>query len=194
MDYLKMENDIKNIYDKMGESYVSKAKSNWENKAEVDKFLSYLHGKSVLDVGCGTGELLEYCFDKGFAVSGIDISSEMLKVSKKAVPTAKLQELTVYDLNQLSEKYDGIMATYLFVHIPKDKINQVVKELNTLLNDNGVIMIVFTSAENANEYMVNYELNEVTKLVKDNNFEVLKTSEFNKPLYTGMIIARKKTI
>lgn len=192
MDYLEMENDIKKIYDKMGESYIDKAKSNWENKDEIDSFLSNLSGKSLLDIGCGTGELLEYCFNSGFQVAGIDISSEMLKISKTMVPEAKLYEISVYDIETLKDRYDGILATYLFVHIPKDKINGVVKSLNNMLKKDGVILIVFTSAEKTNEYMVNYTLDEVTKIVTDCDFEILKTNEFNKTIYTGVVLAKKR--
>lgn len=192
MDYLKMENDIKNIYDKMGESYITKAQSNWENKSEIDDFLSRLNGKSILDIGCGTGELLLHCFNNDFQVTGIDISSEMLKISKNTVPAAKLYEISVYDIDQLNDKYDGILATYLFVHIPKNKINKVVKSLNNLLKKDGIILIVFTNTENTNEYMVNYTLDEVSKIVTDNNFEILRTNEFNKTIYTGGVVVAKK--
>ena len=40
-------------------------------------------GDSVLDVGCGTGKLLETYADAGAACSGIDLSEAMLAEAKK---------------------------------------------------------------------------------------------------------------
>lgn len=186
-----MQDQIKQIYDNMGESYTTKAEKNWENKDKIDKFLNLIEGENILDIGCGTGELLSYCSNQGFKVTGIDISKEMLKVALAKVNNAMLHEMSVYDLNQLQDKYDGVLATYLFVHIPKDKINDVIKSMYNLLKDDGIFFITFTYAQKTNEFMVNYTLDEITKLLTSNNFEVLETSEINEALYTCTVISKK---
>ena len=41
---------------------------------------------SVLEVGCGTGRFLTFMAEKGATVTGIDISSEMLKIAAARIP------------------------------------------------------------------------------------------------------------
>ena len=50
------------------------------------KFLEKnLKGKTVLDLGCGTGTISNYLTHKGFSVIGIDSSEEMLEIAKAKV-------------------------------------------------------------------------------------------------------------
>ncbi|MGX1983154.1 methyltransferase family protein [Thermolongibacillus altinsuensis] len=53
-----------------------------------EKVAKYGKGKSLLDLGCGTGELSIRLAQKGFAVTGIDLSEHML-----AVAQAKAEEI-----------------------------------------------------------------------------------------------------
>ena len=68
-------------------------------------------GKKVLEVGCGTGDLLN-------AVSpargvGVDISKEMIKISKLKYPKLEFYTGTIDDL-KISEKFDYIIISGLF--------------------------------------------------------------------------------
>lgn len=42
------------------------------------------HGKSILDLGCGTGHFSSYCIENGASkVIGVDISRNMIEQAKK---------------------------------------------------------------------------------------------------------------
>ena len=58
----------------------------------VDRILEGLpEGARVLDLGCGTGEpVAKYIFERGFAVTGVDESEQMLKFARQTVPEAEL--------------------------------------------------------------------------------------------------------
>ncbi|MBQ3405377.1 MAG: class I SAM-dependent methyltransferase [Oscillospiraceae bacterium] len=192
MDYLQIEKGVREIYNSMGERYIEKARELWREKDELSAFLDMLNGDSVLDIGCGTGEVLSYCAGRGLRVSGIDISERMLEIAGKAVPEAGLSVLSVYELSKLRESYDGIIASYILVHIPKDKVGGVVKDIYSLLNPGGKLFLVFTTARETNEYMFNYTADEVTELLEDSDFRVIKAvAEANGDLDTGIAVAER---
>lgn len=57
------------------------------------KFLrSYIKNKGeVLDLGCGTGEFIYRFLKDGFSVKGVDISEDMLRISKKKIESKNLK-------------------------------------------------------------------------------------------------------
>lgn len=74
----------------------------------------------LLDIGCGTGELLLRIYDK-YEVSGLDISPEMLSIAKKKLDcfNVKLYEENMLDFD-LSEKFNVIIALF-------DTVNHIIK-------------------------------------------------------------------
>lgn len=120
MDYLEIEKEMQKTYDAICAKYEKEAHEDWKDKTDVNKFLKYLEfGDNILDIGCGTGELLKYYYDKGFTAVGIDISSNMVNISKSKVPNADVRNMSLYDIDKLEEKFDAISATFILVHIPK---------------------------------------------------------------------------
>lgn len=168
--------------------------------------MTYLnHNNSVLDIACGTGELLKYYNDVGLKTTGIDISKEMVNISKSKVPNANIMNMSLYDIDKLEEKFDGISVTFTLVHIPKEKINEVIGKINRKLKDNGKLFIVFTTSlkeglqaepldSNYKYYTINYSRDEVCNILENNGFEILESKEktrINKS-NVGIIIARKE--
>lgn len=60
-----------------------------------------LPGQSVLDLGCGTGEIAKELFKKGAIVTGVDQNPELLENAKKTCPDASF---LLGDLNSLQIK------------------------------------------------------------------------------------------
>jgi trans-aconitate 2-methyltransferase len=79
--------------------------------------ISTLNPKTVIDIGCGTGnstELLSQCFQKA-NIMGLDSSSEMLKKAKKNIPNVTYKH---GDANALEGNYDLIFSNACFQWIP----------------------------------------------------------------------------
>ena len=82
-----IKNKIKKYWDWRSASFGHDAK---KSKDTVGEWKNFLHrfsqdssGKSVLDLGTGTGDIALYFAEAGFSVTGIDISSEMIKQAKE---------------------------------------------------------------------------------------------------------------
>jgi len=83
-------------------------------------YLSYIPEDvhTILDVGCGNGELLFLLKQKGYKVSGCDIDNELIKRAKqicKDVIFANAEQLTnIYPLNN----FDLVSLIHILEHLP----------------------------------------------------------------------------
>lgn len=204
MNYLEIEKEMTKTYDAIANKYEKEAKEDWKNKEEVDKFLKYLNtNASILDIASGTGELLEYYNNKGFIPTGIDISKQMNIIAKNKAPNANIINMSLYDIDKLQDKFDAISATFILVHIPKEKINEFINSVNQRLKDNGIFFTLFTTSlkeglqeepldSNYNYYAINYSKDEICNVLKNNGFEILEQKiVINKPSTVGIVIAKK---
>ena len=65
----------------------------------------------LLDVCCGAGTIARYLVDKGYRVTGVDASRQMLTHASADVPEAQFQLADVRDF-QLDTKFDGALCTF----------------------------------------------------------------------------------
>lgn len=110
-------------------------------------------GPSVLDIGCGTGNLSLKFLKFGFSVTGLDISREMLNIlnekytlykryNKIKSNSLKLIENDIDEFisNYEGQKYDVITFSSVLHHLP-DYI-KTINNLWNLLSSGGMIYIV----------------------------------------------------
>lgn len=78
----------------------------------VKNILRKYHGKakSLLELGCGTGNNLAELTDK-YEVSGVDNSPAMLKIAKEKVSSAKLFQGDIKDFSHTGQ-YDAVICLY----------------------------------------------------------------------------------
>jgi 2-polyprenyl-3-methyl-5-hydroxy-6-metoxy-1,4-benzoquinol methylase len=91
--------------------------------AWLDRFLAFLPpGASVLDLGCGSGRpMARYCLEKGFAVTGIDTSEELIALARERLPGVTWQVADMRGL-ELGRRFDGILAWHSLFHLtPEDQ-------------------------------------------------------------------------
>lgn len=130
--------DLRSTYNKIARDWVKDhhADSWWIDG--TDTYLSYIppHA-SILDVGCGAGEKSKYLLGRGHIVTGIDFSEEMIAIAKEQVPTGKFIVGDIIQPLDLHESFDGIFAQAVLLHIPKDRIIGVLKNILAPLAPGG---------------------------------------------------------
>lgn len=107
--------------------------------------------QTLLDLGCGTGELIELITQtvsentgmNASNVTGIDFSEGMLAASMKRNPQARHVHLSAEKLHVLSETYDFITCTHSLPYY-KNK-PKVLREIHARLNSKGRLIIAFAS-------------------------------------------------
>lgn len=101
-------------------------------------------GKTVLDIGFGTGTLTTKLYEQGCSIFGEDFSAKMIELAQKKMPDARLYQgdFTRGLVDALKHnKYDAIIATYSLHHLTDMQKVHFLKELLPLLNEGGCIYI-----------------------------------------------------
>lgn len=110
-----------------------------ENKAAI-KFLKPLKDKKILDLGCGLGDASIFFAKKGARVCSIDISSEMINVTKKLATLHKVgrhvnaKVMLAEKLDFPDSYFDYIYGNGVLHHVD---INKSIKEVSRILKPNG---------------------------------------------------------
>lgn len=98
--------------------------------------------KTILDIGCGTGELMEMLGkEKKWQVTGIDIYGPSIKKAKK---TKAYKVLYKGDITKLptavtKQKYDVVFSSQVIEHLPKNKSLVLLKQMEKLAKKRIVI-------------------------------------------------------
>ena len=150
-----------------------------EAKQFLDALLNYLKpapNSTMLDLGCGTGRHAKYLSEKGFNVTGIDISEKNIK-DANAFKNDKL-EFYVHDMRQLfrPDFYNYIFNFFTsFGYFDDHKENlRALSVANKGLKSNGIIVIDFMNCQ----YVLNNLVPKEEKTVEGITFK-LKRYEQN---------------
>jgi ubiquinone/menaquinone biosynthesis C-methylase UbiE len=104
--------------------------------------LGDVRGKTVLDLGCGTGENIIPLLKRGARVIGIDISPHLIAIAKKRLSNANLEASLssgdAYATGLPDESVDAIFSIALIHHLD---IKIVREEMRRVLRKDGVIIL-----------------------------------------------------
>ena len=153
------------------------------NKRELDSFLDHLPKQStILDIGCGSGLVAKFLTDKGLKVIGIDTSRNMLTLARKIAPSAKFYKIDMKQMRFPSNEFDGVMALYSIIHVPRKYHVRIFKKIYQILKPNGIALLSVGGSNLENSIEDNW-MNWGTKMYwshfdKDTNFKLVKRSGF----------------
>jgi cyclopropane-fatty-acyl-phospholipid synthase len=116
------------------------------SKEAKEKLLHLDGASSILDFGCGAGELLIYFAPNYERVVGVDFSSSMLDEAKRKVDEKgfnnvlliKASDKTVWD--EVNASFDRITATEVLQYLTFEQINTFIENAAGHLNKNGKIV------------------------------------------------------
>ena len=124
-------------------------------------------GKRLLDLGCGTGNISIPLAQKGYQVTGMDLSAEMLDIARSKSEAAglvidwqqqDLTELQLLDDAGVEPVFDAIIATFdVFNHLtsPED-LQMLFHSLNPFLADEGILLFDVQTPYKLQEYLGNH--------------------------------------
>ena len=97
------------------------------------------NAKSILDLGCGTGELGKALKQRqSCLVDGIEINKEAANAAKQNLDHVFTDNLNRFDPSFLSRKYDTLIFADILEHLIAPWL--VLKKFTSVLEDNGVVI------------------------------------------------------
>ncbi|MFA5947258.1 MAG: class I SAM-dependent methyltransferase [Patescibacteria group bacterium] len=175
------------FYNKQAEAFEAKTKD-LQKHAWVDRFTSLVpeHGQ-ILDIGCAYGRDSRSFADAGMRVEGIDGSEAMVEKAQKLVPEGKFFTGDIRSVPLEEQKYDGMWASGLFVHIPKQDISALLEKLNGALAEKGKLygsiylgteegLVKDERFEGAEKYYTYFTEEEFRSLLVEAGFEIVDFS------------------
>ncbi|WP_299242293.1 class I SAM-dependent methyltransferase [uncultured Aquimarina sp.] len=133
-----MKAEINQYYNEIAENYDSSRFSNsygkYINNQENRILKKYLDQEDVslnLDVACGTGRFLKY------ADHGVDISSEMIRISKNRFPSKDIIIGDAEELPYKNEHFENVISFHLFMHLDLTTTEKILSEVGRVTKKEG---------------------------------------------------------
>jgi ubiquinone/menaquinone biosynthesis C-methylase UbiE len=107
-------------------------------------------GASVLDVGCGTGHFLSELRSRGYEVSGVDGSAEMLVHARGLNPSCEIHQADVEALPFAKASFDYVVCVEVLRYLPEPY--PCIAEMARVLKPGGVCLATAAPLFNLNGY------------------------------------------
>ena len=111
----------------------------------IIKKLNIQPNQKVLDIGCGWGSLaIDIAKSVNCEVTGITLSQKQFDYCVTKTKEANLEnqvKFKLIDYRELNEKFDRIVSVGMFEHVGRKFYNKFFRQIEKLLNNNGVSLI-----------------------------------------------------
>jgi len=109
-------------------------------RAELGSLLPSDKKARIVDLGCGSGFLLQFLIGEGYQnVLGVDTSDEQVEFAKgQGLPVVQAD---VFDFLRANKNFDLIMATDVLEHLNKDEIVEFLSAIYDALKPLGSVVI-----------------------------------------------------
>lgn len=102
----------------------------------------------ILDVGCRTGEFVEFLTGEKRSVIGIDLDASCIDVAKKKYPQLKENffAISILDIDIFfKEKFDRVYCIGVMNYLPQRQWHIALKKMIKVLSTEGDIIVTFTN-------------------------------------------------
>ena len=106
---------------------------------QIKRNISKKEGITILDIGCGGGLVSIPLSKVGYDVTGLDASSENIKVAQSRNSKAKFICSSAEQLCEEGNKYDVVLALEVVEHV--DNIDLFLNSCVKLLKKNGILIV-----------------------------------------------------
>ncbi len=199
---------VQSGYNQIAEEYHNRRVNRKDaNVAFLDSLKDMLptQGK-VLDMGCGGGvPISQYFTDRGYDVTGFDLSEELITIAKQAVPQAKFFVQDMQTATFTPKTFALIVSFFAIIHIPREHHASLLKKMSDWLTDDGTILITL-GGTNTEEllgdfhgtamYWSFFDKAENDKLLGQAGFEILwnKEETYSDNMAHYFVLAKKRKV
>lgn len=145
-----LQRAVRASYDAIADEYASRIDDELTHKPFDRELLDTFalqtqtngHG-TVADLGCGPGMATQYLHDAGVDVLGMDLSPRMVQRASQLHPTVRFQCGDFTRLEVLDNTWAGVIALYSLIHMPREAVQDVLRDFYRVLQPGGLLLIAF---------------------------------------------------
>jgi SAM-dependent methyltransferase len=144
--------NVQTSYDRVASEYVARIADELAHKP-LDRHLLHWFSErvqglgQVCDLGCGPGHVAAYLHAQGVPVCGLDLSSQMVVHAQRLHPGIPFRQGDMRRLDAADGEWGGIVAFYSLIHIPREEMVAVLRELKRVLRPGGALLLAFHIGE-----------------------------------------------
>lgn len=119
----------------------------------------------LLDYGCGTG-LSTFVYAETLSqmgceveVFGVDISLENLSIARSNFPAGSFLHINSIEEMSFEEPFDLIICNFVLLELPQNQLRQVLDKLNSVINQEGILVVTNASRQSYDSSNRWYTLN-----------------------------------
>ena len=171
-------------YDKVAQRYDASRKQ-WDEQDLLLQFADrVLPGGQVLDAGCGAGvPVARFLKQRGFSVTGVDISSAMLELARSQVPDTIFMKGDLTKLEFRDQSFDGLVSCYAVIHVPRIHHAKIFIDFARILRPGAPLLVSLGSSEwegtenfcGANMYWSHYAPEKSLSLLTASGFRICRS-------------------
>jgi SAM-dependent methyltransferase len=96
---------------------------------------------TVLDLGCGPGQITRYLCSLGVEATGVDLVPEFIAHARATHPTGAYRLGSMDDLDVADHSVAGILAWYSLIHLPPQDVDGVLAEFRRMMAPAGTLVL-----------------------------------------------------
>lgn len=118
------------------------------DRALLELFAADVRGQgTVVDLGCGPGQIAAHLASRGVDVQGIDLSPGMVAAARAAVPGVPFSVGDMLALAAPDGAWAGVAAFYAIVHLELAEVAVAARELRRVLRPGGRLLLSFHAGD-----------------------------------------------
>jgi SAM-dependent methyltransferase len=98
---------------------------------------------SVLELGCGPGQVARHLHALGVPMVGVDASHAMIAIARKRSPSIDFRRGDMLALDDAEGTYAGVIAFYAIVHLAPEELVIAFREMHRVLRRGGLLLVSF---------------------------------------------------
>jgi len=159
----------------------------------TEKYYKYQPEAKVLDIGCGTGAILEQLKGLG-KVWGIEKDKLAVDYCRQKMPKANITQ-GIFPEEVPAEKFDLVTILDVLEHIADDekalqKASEILKPAGVLIVTVPAYKFIWSSHDQVNQHYRRYTLTELKQKLKKTGLRIKKISYFNTILFLPIVIGK----
>jgi len=137
-----------NTYNESAQSLADKFDNLGARVIDINEAFALIqkNNPKVLEVGCGNGRDAQEILKHTDNYLGMDVSEKLIELAKQKVPHG---QFIVADVEEyvFPDEFDIIFAFASLIHVPKESLQKIFKEIFASLNQGGVFSLSLKYAE-----------------------------------------------